>query len=204
MVSTLHRRFALRRDSLRVAFHPHRKPFLKLPTVDEEPGRPEGPVLVRLPDGREWEFRFVKIACNVAGPRGSNVGDTLPNELPTLLREWFGPDAGLHLKPHHPRPRLRPHRRGRLLGPGERAGGDRLDGGAGRGGEARHVRGAGDGHVDGAADPGRLMVPVPPVSGGLARGPDRARAVRGEKARARTADGSPSRSTTRSYLQIWP
>jgi hypothetical protein len=52
-------------------------------------------VLVRLPDGREWEFRFVKIACNVAGPRGSNMGDTLPNELPTLLREWFGPDAGL-------------------------------------------------------------------------------------------------------------
>jgi hypothetical protein len=37
----------------------------------------------------------VKIACNVAGPRGSNVGDTLPNELPTLLRERFGPDAGL-------------------------------------------------------------------------------------------------------------
>ena len=71
------------------------KPFLKLPTVDEEPGRPDGPVLVRLPDGREWEFRFVKIACNVAGPRGSSVGDTLPNELPTLLREWFGPDAGL-------------------------------------------------------------------------------------------------------------
>jgi SOS-response transcriptional repressor LexA len=71
------------------------RPFLKLPTVDEEPGRPDGPVLVRLPDGREWEFRFVKIACNVAGPRGSNVGDTLPNGLPTLLREWFGPDAGL-------------------------------------------------------------------------------------------------------------
>jgi hypothetical protein len=23
------------------------------------------------------------------------VGDTLPNGLPTLLREWFGPDAGL-------------------------------------------------------------------------------------------------------------
>jgi len=23
------------------------------------------------------------------------VGDTLPNELPTLLRKWFGPDAGL-------------------------------------------------------------------------------------------------------------
>jgi SOS-response transcriptional repressor LexA len=105
MVSTLHRVFAIHRDCLRVAcecdrFHTkviqsRGKPFLKLPTVDEEPGRPDGPVLVQLPDGREWEFRFVKIACNVAGPRGSNVGDTLPNELPTLLREWFGPDAGL-------------------------------------------------------------------------------------------------------------
>ncbi len=71
--------------------HSRGKPFLKLPTVDEEPGRPDGPVLVRLPDGREWEFRFVKIACNVAGPRGSNVGDTLQSALPTLLREWFGP-----------------------------------------------------------------------------------------------------------------
>jgi hypothetical protein len=48
MVSTLHRWFALRRDSLPVAFHPHRKTFLKLPTVDEEPGRPDGLVLVRL------------------------------------------------------------------------------------------------------------------------------------------------------------
>ena len=71
------------------------KPFLKLPTVDEEPGRPDGPVLVRLPDGREWEFRFVKIACNVAGPRDTKVGDKLQNELPALLREWFGTDAGL-------------------------------------------------------------------------------------------------------------
>ena len=97
--------FAIRRDSLRVAFEcdpfhtkviqSRGKPFLKVAPVDEEPGRPDGPVLVRLPDGREWEFRFVKIACNVAGPRGSNVGDTLPNGLPTLLREWFGPDAGL-------------------------------------------------------------------------------------------------------------
>jgi len=71
------------------------KPFLKLPTVDEEPGRPDGPVLVRLPDGQEWEFRCVKIACNVAGPREGRVGDTLPNELPTLMREWFGSDVGL-------------------------------------------------------------------------------------------------------------
>ncbi len=46
-------------------------------------------------EGRSWEFQFVKIACNVAGPRGSNVGDTLQSALPALLREWFGPDAGL-------------------------------------------------------------------------------------------------------------
>jgi SOS-response transcriptional repressor LexA len=83
-----------------VSFHakviPSRgKPFLKLPTVEEAPGRPAGLVLVRLPDGREWEFRFVKIACNLAGPREARVGDKLPNELPTLLRKWFGPDAGV-------------------------------------------------------------------------------------------------------------
>jgi len=53
-------------DSLRVSFErdpfhtkviqTRGKPFLKLPTVDEEPGRPDGPVLVLLPDGREWVF----------------------------------------------------------------------------------------------------------------------------------------------------
>jgi superfamily II DNA or RNA helicase/diadenosine tetraphosphate (Ap4A) HIT family hydrolase/HKD family nuclease len=216
--------------------HSSGKPILFVPSVETEPGRPMGPTPVRLPDGSEWMFRFVKVACNVAHRAD---GSNKQNELPALLREWFGPDAGLpgtnfevefrregdawHARPHeslgrkpgnsgpaphpapllptttaatdsfplpllvlpapyvplhHPRPRLRPHRRGRLLGPGERAGGDRLDGGAGRVGEARHVRGAGDGHVDGATDPGRLMVPVPSVSGGFARGPDRARAVR--------------------------
>jgi hypothetical protein len=71
--------FAIDGDSLRAAFECDRfltkviqtrgKPFLKLPTVDEEPGRPDGPVLVGLADGRYWEFRFVKLACNVAGPR---------------------------------------------------------------------------------------------------------------------------------------
>jgi SOS-response transcriptional repressor LexA len=52
-------------------------------------------VLVRLPDGREWEFLFRKIYCNVAGPREGRVRDKLPNALPSLLQEWFGPDAGL-------------------------------------------------------------------------------------------------------------
>jgi hypothetical protein len=71
--------------------HPRGERFAKLHTADEEPGRP----LMQLPNGLEWEFRFVKIACNLAGPCGSNTGDILPNELPTLLRKRFGPDAGL-------------------------------------------------------------------------------------------------------------
>ena len=71
------------------------KPFLKIPTAEDEPGRPIGPVPVVLPDGRTWEFRFARIACNVAGPPEEKAGDTLPNHLPELLRQWFGPDAGL-------------------------------------------------------------------------------------------------------------
>jgi hypothetical protein len=74
--------------------HSGSKPILFLPTVESVPSRPTGPARVRLPDGREWVFRFVKVACNVAHPadaaraRGSNA-------LPALLRDWFGPDAGL-------------------------------------------------------------------------------------------------------------
>ena len=74
--------------------HAGGKPILFLPTVESVPSRPTGPTRVRLPDGREWVFRFVKVACNVAHPadaasaRGNNA-------LPTLLRDWFGPDAGL-------------------------------------------------------------------------------------------------------------
>jgi superfamily II DNA or RNA helicase/diadenosine tetraphosphate (Ap4A) HIT family hydrolase/SOS-response transcriptional repressor LexA len=71
------------------------KPFLKIPTAEDEPGRPIGPVPVALPDGRTWEFRFARIACNVAGPPEEKAGDTLPNHLPELLRQWFGADAGL-------------------------------------------------------------------------------------------------------------
>jgi SOS-response transcriptional repressor LexA len=37
-------------------------------------------------------FRFVKVACNVAHPADSADKQ---NQLPALLREWFGPDAGL-------------------------------------------------------------------------------------------------------------
>jgi SOS-response transcriptional repressor LexA len=74
--------------------HSGGKPILFLPTVESVSSRPTGPTRVRLPDGREWVFRFVKVACNVAHPadaasaRGSNA-------LPALLRDWFGPDAGV-------------------------------------------------------------------------------------------------------------
>jgi hypothetical protein len=44
---------------------------------------------VRLPDGASWRFRFAKVAVNVAHPVGRDR-----NELPDLLRRWFGPQAG--------------------------------------------------------------------------------------------------------------
>lgn len=64
-------------------------PILRLPTVEELPGRPIGPTHVKLPDGSDWVFKFVKVACNVAAPAGEDH-----NQLGRLLREWFGDDAG--------------------------------------------------------------------------------------------------------------
>jgi superfamily II DNA or RNA helicase/SOS-response transcriptional repressor LexA len=72
--------------------HSAGKPILFLPTVEAVPSRPTGPTRVRLPDGSEWVFRFVKVACNVAHPADASDKQ---NQLATLLREWFGPDAGL-------------------------------------------------------------------------------------------------------------
>ena len=74
--------------------HSGGKPILFLPTVESVPSRPTGPTRVRLPDGREWVFRFVKVACNVAHPADA-VSARGNNALPALLRGWFGPDAGL-------------------------------------------------------------------------------------------------------------
>ena len=72
--------------------HSAGKPILFLPTVEAAPSRPTGPTRVRLPDGSEWIFRFVKVACNVAHPADASDKQ---NQLVALLREWFGPDAGL-------------------------------------------------------------------------------------------------------------
>ena len=70
--------------------HSGGKPILRLPTVEELPGRPIGPTTATLPDGSQWVFKFVKIACNVASPIGSDE-----NQILQLLRGWFGENAGV-------------------------------------------------------------------------------------------------------------
>jgi hypothetical protein len=70
--------------------HSGGRPILFLPDQEKCPGRPLGPVEVKLPDGSTWVFRFVKVACNVAHLKG-----TTDNCLDELLKSWFGPDAGL-------------------------------------------------------------------------------------------------------------
>lgn len=66
-----------------------RDPILKLPDREKRPDLPRDNTDVRLPDGSLWQFRFAKIAVNVAGPVGEDG-----NQLPDLLRRWFGPSAG--------------------------------------------------------------------------------------------------------------
>ncbi|WP_163989671.1 DEAD/DEAH box helicase family protein [Pyxidicoccus caerfyrddinensis] len=70
-------------------FSNKRDPILKLPDRDKRPDLPSGPTDVRLPDGSVWRFDFVKIAINVARSPGAQR-----NQLPDLLRQWFGPTAG--------------------------------------------------------------------------------------------------------------
>jgi superfamily II DNA or RNA helicase/diadenosine tetraphosphate (Ap4A) HIT family hydrolase/HKD family nuclease/SOS-response transcriptional repressor LexA len=66
-----------------------RDPILKLPDRKNRPDMPQGDTDVRLPDGSLWQFRFVKIAVNVAGPVAQDG-----NQLPDLMRRWFGMAAG--------------------------------------------------------------------------------------------------------------
>lgn len=66
-----------------------RDPILKLPDRARFPNLPLGDIDVCLPDGAQWRFRFMKIACNVAHPVGSNR-----NALPDLMYRWFGIAAG--------------------------------------------------------------------------------------------------------------
>lgn len=70
--------------------HANGRPILFLPEKSKMPSRPTGPILMRLPDGEQWEFKLVKIACNVAAPVSEKK-----NQLGQLLHKWFGPNAGL-------------------------------------------------------------------------------------------------------------
>ena len=71
--------------------HSGGKVILFLPDKSKVPDRPTGLINVRLPDSTEWEFKFMKIACNIAKP----VGGGSTNELSSLMRSWFGENAGL-------------------------------------------------------------------------------------------------------------
>ena len=69
--------------------HANGRPILFLPDRQHYPALPWGDTTV-LVEGEPYIFDFVKIAVNVAR-RSAQVG----NELPAILRGWFGPDAGL-------------------------------------------------------------------------------------------------------------
>ncbi len=70
--------------------HAGGRPILFVPEKSKQPNRPVGPTVVLLPEESRWEFKFVKVACNVAAPVGEKG-----NKLSDLLHAWFGADAGL-------------------------------------------------------------------------------------------------------------
>ena len=72
--------------------HSGGRAILFLPTVESFAGRPVGPTEIRLPDGRFWVFKFVKVACNVAYPKDDSLDGK--NQLSELLQGWFGEKAG--------------------------------------------------------------------------------------------------------------
>jgi hypothetical protein len=68
--------------------HAGSRPILFLPDRKRLAGIPEGWTSIRA-DGENFEADFVKVAVNVVRRPGSEE-----NELPGLLRRWFGADAG--------------------------------------------------------------------------------------------------------------
>jgi superfamily II DNA or RNA helicase/diadenosine tetraphosphate (Ap4A) HIT family hydrolase/HKD family nuclease len=68
--------------------HAGGRPILFLDRT-RNPELPTGPVDVVTADGTVYELDFVKVAVNVAHRHGGSS-----NELPGLLRSWFGDDAG--------------------------------------------------------------------------------------------------------------
>jgi superfamily II DNA or RNA helicase/diadenosine tetraphosphate (Ap4A) HIT family hydrolase/HKD family nuclease len=65
------------------------RPMLFLPDRDQNPGLPSGPTQVQI-NGINHEADFAHVALNVV--RQTPATD---NRLPGVLREWFGPDAGM-------------------------------------------------------------------------------------------------------------
>ena len=63
-------------------------PILMPLNRDANPGIPEGWTLITA-SGQRYRANFAKVAVNVAQKEGSDR-----NELPAMLRAWFGPDAG--------------------------------------------------------------------------------------------------------------
>jgi superfamily II DNA or RNA helicase/HKD family nuclease/diadenosine tetraphosphate (Ap4A) HIT family hydrolase len=68
--------------------HASGRPILFLPDGAEREDLPSGPADVRI-DGELYSANFVKVALNVVHRAGRE-----DNELPRILRSWFGPDAG--------------------------------------------------------------------------------------------------------------
>jgi hypothetical protein len=71
--------------------HAGKKPILFLPIRKSHPQIPSGWTNILVNDHR-YEANFVKIALNVVRSAESSSSK---NELPGLLRAWFGPDVGL-------------------------------------------------------------------------------------------------------------
>jgi hypothetical protein len=69
--------------------HANRRPILFLPDRVQHPEVPSGWTNLSI-DSESYEANFAKIALNVVRRKGSDA-----NELPSILRRWFGPDAGL-------------------------------------------------------------------------------------------------------------
>src|SRR4030095_14354393 len=85
----LQRQLGAEGNLLRTGRHAGGRPILFLPDRAARPDIPTGKVQVLI-DGRQYQAEFARIAVNVVRAPGSPR-----NELPALLRGWFGPDAGL-------------------------------------------------------------------------------------------------------------
>jgi hypothetical protein len=68
--------------------HSNGSPMLFLPTGPERADLPDGWTPVQI-DNEPYEANFVKIAVNVVRRAGDEA-----NQLPGILRRWFGADAG--------------------------------------------------------------------------------------------------------------